>query len=261
MAAHRTWRVARSLLIAAVLGLMTSVLLAWAISLAPPRRSASTTMRQHTEIAGVPTLPTTLPAGFEFNEQHHPGLRRTTFLALDAPLLNTHVLDHFHGHRSRHLAELKFMETATAADLDRATWPHWLAIPPTAPAALNSLMFRAVGWPQRCLLSQAWTDAAGDTRNRGCIRVMPLHASQSGYPDPHLGTIPLLPIWTGLAVNTGFFAIPWGIGLVAFHAWRRMRTRRRHKLGHCPACGYDLLRDFSKGCPECGWNRADNHAK
>ncbi len=217
-------------------------------------------MRQHTPIAGVPTLPTTLPAGFEFNEQHHAGLRRSTFLALDAPLLNTHVVDHFHGHWSRMLAAEKSRRAVTGADLDRATWPHWLVLPATAPAHLNSLMFRAVGWPRRCLQSHSWTDAAGVVSDRGSIRVLPLPAWQAGYPDPHLGTIPMLPIWPGLAANTGFFAIPWGMGLLAFDAWRAWRTHRRRVRGHCPACGYDLLRDFSKGCPECGWKRPNNPA-
>lgn len=35
-----------------------------------------------------------------------------------------------------------------------------------------------------------------------------------------------------------------------FQRWRRIRR------GHCPRCSYDLLADFSRGCPECGWGKA-----
>ena len=28
---------------------------------------------------------------------------------------------------------------------------------------------------------------------------------------------------------------------------------QRMDLGYCPRCGYDLKRDFSARCPECGW--------
>jgi hypothetical protein len=36
---------------------------------------------------------------------------------------------------------------------------------------------------------------------------------------------------------------------------RTSRSARRINRGHCPHCAYDLLSDFSRGCPECGWGR------
>lgn len=60
------------------------------------------------------------------------------------------------------------------------------------------------------------------------------------------------PIWGGLMFNTLFY------GLLAFGAvgiWRMQQRDRRFRRGCCPACGYDLRRDFSDGCPECGWGR------
>ena len=36
-------------------------------------------------------------------------------------------------------------------------------------------------------------------------------------------------------------------------ARRNLRTRR----GLCPTCKYDLRGDLDAGCPECGWNRAE----
>lgn len=33
------------------------------------------------------------------------------------------------------------------------------------------------------------------------------------------------------------------------------RDARRIRRGHCPHCDYDLLANFTGGCPECGWGR------
>jgi len=32
---------------------------------------------------------------------------------------------------------------------------------------------------------------------------------------------------------------------------------RRDRIGLCPNCSYDLRGDLTSGCPECGWNRAE----
>lgn len=32
------------------------------------------------------------------------------------------------------------------------------------------------------------------------------------------------------------------------------RSARRRRAGLCPSCRYDLNSDFTRGCPECGWN-------
>lgn len=65
-----------------------------------------------------------------------------------------------------------------------------------------------------------------------------------------LRALPLRPIWSGLLVNTAFYAALWfiplgGVGLV--------RRRRRRRRGWCPGCAYD--RDgltSQQPCPECG---------
>ena len=45
-----------------------------------------------------------------------------------------------------------------------------------------------------------------------------------------------------------------GVGAIVGHA-RINGPKRRVRAGHCPNCNYDLRRDFSRGCPECGWQR------
>ncbi|MEQ9095994.1 MAG: hypothetical protein RIE32_06995 [Phycisphaerales bacterium] len=62
--------------------------------------------------------------------------------------------------------------------------------------------------------------------------------------------LPLLPIWPGFAINTGFYA------LLLFIAWRLpgvLRRAVRRRRGRCAACGYDRGGlDPGAACPECG---------
>ena len=48
----------------------------------------------------------------------------------------------------------------------------------------------------------------------------------------------------------------WSISMIlAGAATRTSRSARRVVSGECPVCGYDLLFNFSCGCPECGWGK------
>ncbi|MEQ8316442.1 MAG: hypothetical protein RIE77_11250 [Phycisphaerales bacterium] len=62
--------------------------------------------------------------------------------------------------------------------------------------------------------------------------------------------LPLLPLWPGFAINTGFYA------LLLFIAWRTpsvVRRTLRRRCGRCARCGYDRG-GLGPGtaCPECG---------
>ncbi len=52
------------------------------------------------------------------------------------------------------------------------------------------------------------------------------------------------------AACLGVFGLP----LVGPALFVSLRRRRR---GRCPACGYDLRSDLTRGCTECGWRRDD----
>ena len=62
--------------------------------------------------------------------------------------------------------------------------------------------------------------------------------------------LPLLPVWTGLAVDTLVFAGGWWVALTG---WTRIRAWRRVRNGLCCVCAYDLRGQASGTvCPECG---------
>jgi hypothetical protein len=62
--------------------------------------------------------------------------------------------------------------------------------------------------------------------------------------DPRV--LPLLPVWSGFAVDTVFYATVLGLFRAPFVVRRFLRRRR----GRCPSCGY--LASDSPVCTECG---------
>ena len=61
--------------------------------------------------------------------------------------------------------------------------------------------------------------------------------------------IPYWPVWSGLIVNTLFYAL-----ILALVIWgpRNVRSWVRVKRGRCRDCGYDLRCHLGEVCPECG---------
>lgn len=68
--------------------------------------------------------------------------------------------------------------------------------------------------------------------------------------------LPLAPIWGGFLADSGLFAGSWWLALTALGRGvafgRRLLAAR---TGRCPRCRYDLKGVLAPGCPECGWNR------
>ena len=56
----------------------------------------------------------------------------------------------------------------------------------------------------------------------------------------------------GTLLNTLVWSMPFATIFVLAIGLRRLI---RYESGCCPKCKYDLRRDFSRGCPECGWRR------
>ena len=75
-------------------------------------------------------------------------------------------------------------------------------------------------------------------------------------PPPSINPPILLPIEPrpGLAINTIFYALLWFGILLIPQAIRRAHRRAR---GRCPRCGYTLRGQPAPGCPECGHGREE----
>ncbi|MCA9285395.1 MAG: hypothetical protein KDA22_09285, partial [Phycisphaerales bacterium] len=68
-------------------------------------------------------------------------------------------------------------------------------------------------------------------------------------------TLRLLPtkiIWPGFMADWALYAFTL-FGVIALPGAARRGWRMRR--GRCAMCGYDLRRELSAGCPECGWTR------
>lgn len=64
--------------------------------------------------------------------------------------------------------------------------------------------------------------------------------------------LPLAPLPVGMAIDVLFFDLAWYACVSAIRfSMRRVRQAR----GLCCRCGYDIRGEMALGCPECGWRR------
>jgi hypothetical protein len=139
---------------------------------------------------------------------------------------------------------------------DQATLPRWWS-----PSALSAprlpvsavAMDDARGWPLLALRCQLLVRYPAGKQHLHTIGGIELPRSPRGA---HwwfgVRALPLIPIWPNFAVNASLYAAAiWFV----IHVLRALRRLGRVKRGLCPCCGYDILRDLSQGCPECGWRR------
>ena len=64
--------------------------------------------------------------------------------------------------------------------------------------------------------------------------------------------LPWRPVWAGIAINSAWWGMLWGVLVLIPAGVRRTIWGWR---GRCPKCGYDLRGQAIEGCPECGWKR------
>jgi hypothetical protein len=94
-------------------------------------------------------------------------------------------------------------------------------------------------------LTEAWASVDRDKIYGGIL--LPDHTSLYQYDA--LRALPYYPIWSGLALNTAFYAF---IFFTVVRTTRAFKQSLRHARGLCPRCKYDRQHDYRQPCPECG---------
>lgn len=128
----------------------------------------------------------------------------------------------------------------------RAPWP------PDDQTDARAVDFR--GWPFRALWCEYRNQMDANYRvvaiPHGAITLDGWSVKKGGWVKPYPGTIPLRPLWLGLAADTAIFALAWWLPFAAVGFFRRGRRLAR---GQCVRCGYDLKATAPDApCPECG---------
>jgi len=109
--------------------------------------------------------------------------------------------------------------------------------------------WRADGWPLLALSAEArwWSyDALGLKNYGGGVLVGSRHVP----PGEAVRMLPLQPIWSGLVIDSLLFACLW-FALLSFGDIRRAILRWTDRSGRCVKCGYILLPEQAR-CSECG---------
>lgn len=105
----------------------------------------------------------------------------------------------------------------------------------------GSHMAVAAGWPRPCAVARR--------RYAPGPRVLEVALMGSGgLVEKSPEVFPRVPLWSGLVLNTLFYAALIIVLVVAVRWFRRARRRRRNR---CVACGYDVSGNAGP-CPECG---------
>jgi hypothetical protein len=216
-----------------LLGLATTVLVAWALAVWLPHKS----LHWRVNIIGSPA------EGFVgVREVRRPGMLRRSWRPETFAQPPAWYLE---------LVPRGPVVPAQVAREDR----RWGRLPDALERrndqALASGMEDARGWPFLAMWCGLDPDAIAGTATAdpvwGGIEISP----RPGNPA-QFRALPFMPIGRGMALNTAFYGGIWA-GLVAA-AWLARRSARRLR-GRCLRCGYDVRASYAALCPECGWRR------
>jgi hypothetical protein len=133
--------------------------------------------------------------------------------------------------------------------------PEWIDAYARRPDDRREVRTFAFGTPARCMLWSERRDVTStvfSSADRSGALSLPMLASGGDEPP----ALPLTPIWTGLAINTAYYAgLVFLTDAVMGKLKKRAAARRARRAGDLPCswCGYDLRATRAGSqCPECG---------
>jgi len=136
--------------------------------------------------------------------------------------------------------------------------PNRLFDDPNDPQNMSIMYYSSTkyGWPILSHEAQGAYDLLNYTADGQMIREVRGAFSTVFYREPrnladHF-LFPYAPLWTGMVLNTIFYAIAI---FILGSLKRTYRHARRLGKGRCPLCAYDLKFDNATGCSECGWRK------
>ena len=124
--------------------------------------------------------------------------------------------------------------------------------PRVKPAADSLVIEHQHGWPLRALTCHVTKAPRQEAVFSRCAVVRRYDATNQLL---RTRVLPLQPMWLGFLIDTLFYAALW---FGVFFGFASAKRAIRRKRGRCPRCGYDLRRNLSAGCSECGWGRSEH---
>lgn len=230
----RTPGVVRSVLAALLLGVLTTVGIAWALAL-----SVNTVMHP-----GLQTYRRSAGSQWSVQEFVRWGVRSEVWVPID-----------WAGRTGESIAEFDARVDANTNTLGMPVSNETPRIVPMARFAMSQaesieLIEHRRGWPMLALGCATLHRFGDGESNRQTLYGFAYRPGRPSSWDIDLVHLPLKPLFPGFHANTLLFSAAWWA--VCF--WRPFRRRRRIARGQCPACAYSLagLPAGTDKCPECG---------
>ena len=246
----------RPVIISVLLGLITTIAVAWSIAVAVSSRAASGVSPAPPPMAGggAPTgaLTNFIDSLPRLGIVERDGRTMMFMLERTSGTLALTVMGSA-GHRMADA--IPFDQLPNRAEIgDVPSWSRLYKAPvDEAGHAFRMYIETARGWPMLALRETRILDPMAPEPER-LIGGIAIHRSGPTIVDAR--ALPIVPIWRGLIINGLIFGCAWYVILFDVPGLLRRRKRKTRRIeGRCPACGYDLKGEFEAGCPECGWRR------